>query len=73
MCSGLFVEQTVFAFAGGNVKLVLTYHIIEFIGVNAGSIDDDFRLKGFRCVCIGVDGLSRVTAVFFLDGGDFGI
>ena len=57
MCPGLFVEQAVFAFAGGNMKLVLTYHIVEFVSVNAGSIDDNLRLEGFRCVCIGVDGL----------------
>ena len=57
LCSGLFVEQAVFAFAGGNMKLVLTYHIVEFVSVNAGGIDDNLRLEGFRFVCIGVDGL----------------
>lgn len=57
MRSGFFVEQAVFAFAGGNMKLVFTYHIVEFVSVNAGGIDDNLRLKGFRCVCVGVDGL----------------
>ena len=57
MRSGFFVEQAVFAFAGGNMKLVFTYHIVKFVSVNAGGIDDDLRLKGFRCIRVGVDGL----------------
>ena len=46
-CVPAFVEQAVFAFAGGNMKLVFTYHIVKFVSVNAGGIDDDLRLKGF--------------------------
>ena len=45
VCACSFIKQTVFSLARSDAELVGAYHIIEYIGIYAGGIDDGFCKK----------------------------
>ena len=61
---GGFVQQTVFAAAWHDVDLAGAHHIVECVGVHAGSVDDDF------CLNVTLIGRQAKTVVDFGDCQD---
>ena len=45
MSSRAFIQQAVFATPGGDMDFLFTYHIVDFIRIDARCIDYTFRLK----------------------------
>ena len=67
MGSCSFIQKAVFSFAGGDVKFVLTYHIVEHICINAGGIDNNFGINTVCFIRVGVKGFDMVALRCFAD------
>ena len=67
MGSGIFVQQAVFAFSCGDMKLIFTYHIIENIGVNTSSVNHNFGFESlfiFR-ICVKSRETVKISSFFY--------